>query len=537
MYGYRRGSIFWALTLIGVGAIFLYQNFNPAVHPWQIIAKFWPILIIFWGLSKLIDHLQAHAHPETAAPPLFSGSEVVLLVLILVLGTLISKIVLRPWHRWSDLGIQVDDDEFSNLFLDSFTYSQNLSQAVKPQPHLVVEDQRGDLEIRGADQSTIDVIAKKVIRADGEAAARKLSDNLKVEIVEEGGHYVLRSNRRSLTEGGNHVKIDLVVRVPKATTTEITSERGDVSLETVRGDQTLSSLHGDVRISNAEGLVRVHKTGGLTEVGPVKGTVELDGRGNDVTISDVTGAATVNGEFSGSVEFRNVSQTLRFTSSRTDLTLQKLTGRLTMDLGSLEARGLDGPFEISTRHKDITLEEFRHSVKIADTNGDIQLRTSIAPTHPIEVDSKKGDIELTLPTSSNFQVDANSRHGEAECDFSGPNLKVQKEGEAPAITGSYGKGGPTIHLSTAYGTIRLTHQGANPPPAKPAEPSGGDDETELRPPPPAFARHHGPDAVEIAPMHWAREITLSLSSLRSRRFETRQDSARHHACLIVAHAR
>jgi hypothetical protein len=114
---------------------------------------------------------------------------------------------------------------------------------------------------------------------------------------------------------------------------------------------------------------------------------------------------------------------------------------------------------------------------------------------------------------------------------------VQKEGEAPAITGSYGKGGPTIHLSTAYGTIRLTHQGANPPPAKPAESSGGDDETELRPPPPAFARHRGPDTADIGPVHRAREMTLSLSGLRSRLFETLHDSARHHGCLIIAHAR
>ena len=52
VYTYRHGSIFWALTLIGVGAIFLWQNFNSAIHPWQLIAKFWPILIIFWGLSR-----------------------------------------------------------------------------------------------------------------------------------------------------------------------------------------------------------------------------------------------------------------------------------------------------------------------------------------------------------------------------------------------------------------------------------------------------------------------------------------------------
>src|SRR5260370_39319717 len=141
---YRRGSIFWPLILIAVGAIFLYQNFTPAVHPWQIIAKFWPILIIFWGLSKLIDYLQAQAHPEQPAPRLFSGSEVILLVLILLLGTLISKIVLTRHHWASNLGIDMGDEDFGNLFLDSFTYTQTLAEPARPQPHLVIGDQRGD---------------------------------------------------------------------------------------------------------------------------------------------------------------------------------------------------------------------------------------------------------------------------------------------------------------------------------------------------------------------------------------------------------
>jgi LiaI-LiaF-like transmembrane region len=54
-YTHRRGSIFWALTLIAVGSLFLYHNFDPSIRPWHLIAKFWPVLIIFWGLSKLID--------------------------------------------------------------------------------------------------------------------------------------------------------------------------------------------------------------------------------------------------------------------------------------------------------------------------------------------------------------------------------------------------------------------------------------------------------------------------------------------------
>ena len=115
-YTHRRGSIFWALILIAVGGLFLAHNFNPSLHPWQLIAKYWPVLIIFWGISKLIDYIHAQAHADTAAQPLFSGSEGVLLILILLLGTLISHAVLHPWREWPGaLGINVDKDGWGSV--------------------------------------------------------------------------------------------------------------------------------------------------------------------------------------------------------------------------------------------------------------------------------------------------------------------------------------------------------------------------------------------------------------------------------------
>src|ERR1019366_5417193 len=185
VYTYRRGSIFWALTLIAVGTIFLWQNFDPGIHAWQLIAKFWPIVIIFWGLSKLLDYVQAQAHPDTTPPPLFSGSEVVMLALVLVLGTVVSKVVL---HHWQHMGWNVNGDEISDMFMNSYSFAKSTSQPVEGSPRLVLEDQRGDVEIRGAEQHEINVMAKESIRADDENAARKLSDNLKLELVEEAGH-------------------------------------------------------------------------------------------------------------------------------------------------------------------------------------------------------------------------------------------------------------------------------------------------------------------------------------------------------------
>ena len=452
VYNYRRGSIFWALTLIGIGAIFLLHNFDPAFRPWELIAKFWPALIIFWGLSKLIDYLRAQAHPDIVPPPLFSGSEVVMLILILLLGTLVSKVVLHPWQP---NGWRIDDDAISNLFLDSYTYTRNLSQPTTGKPHLVLDDARGDVEIRGADQASIDVMAKENIRAEDENAAKKLSDQLKFDFVQEAGQYVLRSNRRSLPDDGRRITVDLSLRVPLSTGSEVGSERGDITVEGLNGDQTLATQKGDVRATNIQGLVKIQKSGGSTEVRGVKGSVDLDGRGDDIEVADVSDTVTVHGEFTGALQFSNIGQTLHYESLRTDLTAQKLSGRLEMEVGSMEVNGVDGPLEITTRQKDINVDEFKHSLRISDTNSQITLHTSTPPTHDIQVESKNGGVELSLPPNSNFQIEASSRHGEVECDFTGPELKLVKEGDTPTITGSYGVGGPMIRINTNYGTIRI----------------------------------------------------------------------------------
>lgn len=473
-YGYHRGSIFWALTLIAVGSLFLYQNFNPELRAWHLIAKYWPVIIIFWGLSKLVDYVQASRHPESAPPRLFTGGEVFLLLVILALGSAVSRLVLRPWHEWPRaFGLDLDAD----FLFNPYSYQETLSVPAKQDIRLMVEDQRGDVEIRSSDKPVIEAIVKREIKAENEAAAKKINDVLKVEIVEEAGTFVVRSNRNSLPGEGRTVQIGLVLRVPKGASTDVTSERGEVSIDGLRGDQTVTARRGDVRVSNVEGLVRIHKSGGSATLRDIRGNVEVDGRGDDVEASGVTGVVTVNGEFSGNVEFSGVGQTLRFTSSRTSMTAQRLTGNLSMERGSLKARGVDGPFEISTRQKDITLAEFSHSVKVVTTNGNVRLETSTPPTQPVEVEVRKGEIELALPEKSNFRIDASSRHGEVESDFTGPGLKVNQEAESPSITGSHGQGGPAIRLTNSYGTISLQHLGKRhaeggevTPPKPPASP-------------------------------------------------------------------
>ncbi|TAM83183.1 MAG: hypothetical protein EPN47_06180 [Acidobacteria bacterium] len=465
IYRHHRGSIFWALTLIAIGAIFLYQNFNPIVRPWHLIAKYWPVLIIFWGLSKLIDYFHARNHPEAQPHSLLSAGEIVLLIVVLIIGTALSKALLRPWGGWPSV-MGMNDQQFAEIFFNSYTFTQRVSQDVEGSAHLLVVNRRGNVEIRGADQKSIGAVIQETVWAENESAARKIADRLQFQIAQNGGQYELTSNLDSILSSGRTVRLDMAIRVPQSTTSDVAVDDGDVTVRGLKGNQTLTSRRGDVQANDIDGILRIHESRGTTSASKIDGSVEIEGRGEDVGVRDVTGSVTVEGNFSGATRFEAVARTLRYNSSRTNLMTQNLTGNLTMDMSNLTANGVGGPFELSTRDKDILLENFKFNVKIVNSNGAVHLQTTTPPTHPIDVDLKKGDITLSLPVSSNFQVDAVSHNGGVSCDF--PGLKVSKEPPMPAIEGTYGSNGPMIRLSSTYGDIHLLRLQTPPPPAAPS---------------------------------------------------------------------
>lgn len=466
-YRHHRGSIFWALTLIAIGALFLYHNFNSGVRPWHLMAKYWPLVIIFWGISKLIDYFHARNHPEAAPRSLFSGGELFLLIVVLVMGTILSKTLLRPWGDWPSM-MGMGDQQFAEIFFNSYTFTQNVSQNVQGNPHLLVVNRKGNVDLRGTDQQNIVAVIQETVWAENETAARKIADRLKFHIAQDGGQYELASNLDSLPHSGHTMKLDMLIRVPQSTTAEVTVDQGDVNVAGLRGDQTLTTRRGDVRASNLQGVLRVHQTRGTTSASNINGSLDIEGRGGDIAVRNVTGSVTVEGNFSGAAGFEDIAQTLRYNSSRTSLTLQKLTGNLSMDMGNLTANGVGGPFELSTRDKDILLENFKYNVKIINSNGDVHLQAATPPTHPIEVDLKKGEITLSLPASSNFQVDAVSHNGDVSSEF--PGLQISKSPPMPAIKGNYGKNGPMIRLTSTYGDIHLLRTQSAPAPPPPPHP-------------------------------------------------------------------
>ncbi|MGA7626025.1 MAG: DUF5668 domain-containing protein, partial [Candidatus Acidiferrales bacterium] len=78
--GRQRSSIFSGLLLILLGTLLLLARFHPGLAVWHLFWRYWPILIILWGLAKLIDNLAAHKAGQLR-PPILTGAEAALLVL------------------------------------------------------------------------------------------------------------------------------------------------------------------------------------------------------------------------------------------------------------------------------------------------------------------------------------------------------------------------------------------------------------------------------------------------------------------------
>src|SRR5262249_53412745 len=82
------GAMFWALSIVAIGVLLLAHNLGYSVRIWSYVARYWPGLLIVWGLLKFVDYFRFRNAAESR--PLFSAGEVVLLIFVIFAGSAIT---------------------------------------------------------------------------------------------------------------------------------------------------------------------------------------------------------------------------------------------------------------------------------------------------------------------------------------------------------------------------------------------------------------------------------------------------------------
>jgi DUF4097 and DUF4098 domain-containing protein YvlB len=462
---YRR-SFAGPLVLIILGIVFLLGNLH--MLSWArlgtLFAHYWPALLILWGVVKVIEYQQAQREGVSARG--IGAGGIFLVILIVVSGLIATGVAPHLGELRENLNF--DDNDLENLFHDSYNFDDHLEQDLPASANsLRVNDDHGAVRVSVADDNKITVAVRKRVGAENQGDADKYNSETKPTITTVGGQLTLDAK----TQGaGNHpVQTDLDIAIPRKMELHITSRRGDVSVTGRDGDVEINSQHGDVSVEEVTGNLKLNLEKSSAKIEQITGDVHINGRLNEVAVTDVKGAAQLEGEFGESVKLSRITKNVNFKSSRTDLEFSRIDGDLELDSDDLHADQITGPVRLTTRSKQIRLEDVSGDVRLQNENGGVDV--TMRSLGNVQIDNRSGDIALSLPEKAGFHLDAHTRDGQIESDFS--ELKVDSDDRQAKASGTVGNGASHIVLNNDHDSIEIHRYSAKAmaPPAVPAVPA------------------------------------------------------------------
>jgi DUF4097 and DUF4098 domain-containing protein YvlB len=456
----KRTSVVAPLLLIGIGILFLARNMYPDLALIDYFARYWPVLLILWGVLRLAEILFWAATEKELPARGMSGGEWILIVFLCLIG--LSVHTVRGFENWwPRSGITMGGID---MFGESFDYPIAAEKPAGKSPRIVIEAFRGNARITGTDTNVVKVTGHKTIRSLEQSRADRANQDSPFEITGDANELTIRTNQDHV--GGNQrITDEMEITVPKGSTIEAHGRYGDFDINDIAGNVEIVSDNSGVRLQNIAGEVKIDlRKSDIIRAINVKGPVDLKGHGADVELQDIDGQVTIAGTYSGVIQFRNISKPLRFNGQQTDLNIEKLPGQVRMALGDFTATNLVGPVRLNTRSRDVHISDFTNSLEVSVERGDVELRPGKLPIAKMDVHAHFGDIEVSLPVTAKFDLTGTTGRGEVYSDFGAP-LHTERNGNGGAIRGS--SGGPVINLQTERGKMTVRKATADDKPFTP----------------------------------------------------------------------
>jgi len=451
----RRGSVIGPLILIGIGGLFLMRNLWPEIPYMDIVAKFWPYVLILWGGLRLAEILMWASMSKPIPRNGISGGEWMLVFLICIVGgTMYTARHYATWfpaRAWHGVTLDFGGDN----------YDYTLASVDKPcakNCKVLIESFRGNAKVTGSkDATTVSASGHETVRSMQQSDADNANKQTPLELVQQGDQIIVRTNQDRVSDR-TQVTAELEITVPLGSSVEAHGRQGDFDIQTINGGVDISSDNAGVRLENIGGDVRIDlRRSDIVRAIGVKGNVDLKGRGQDVELQNVDGQVTVGGTYTGQIQLSNLAKPLRYEDTQVTVNCEKLPGQIHMGLGEFTGNNIVGPIRLNARSRDVQISDFTQSLDLTLDRGNVEMRPG--KTVPkIEVHTRSGDIELALPENAKLDLKASTDRGEVHNDY-GDSLRVEENNRGATIAG--GSGGPQVRLETGRGAVTVRKASAD----------------------------------------------------------------------------
>ncbi len=453
----RRSSVVAPLLLIGIGGLFLAHNMYPDLPLLDYLARYWPFLIILWGGLRLIEVLIWAATDKPLPVRGTGGGEWMLVILLIVFGGSLHAV--RGYNGgWWPHNVTIGG---LDMFGDSYEYPIAVEKQASKNPHIVIENFRGNAKITGADTDTVKVGGHRTIRSLDQSGANAANGEAAFELAGDANEVIVRNNSDRLSNGTVRITAEMEITVPRNATIEAHGRLGDFDISDINGEVQVISDNAGVRLQNLGGDARIDlgKSDIIRVIG-VKGLVDVKGKGHDLDLQNIEGPVTIAGAYSGVITFHHLAKALRFNGERTDLSIEKIPGQVRMTLSDFTGTNLVGPIHISGRSRDVTVSDFSNELDVSVDRGDINLRPGGVPLSKIDAQTRTGEVTLSLPPSARFALTATTSRGDVTNDFGSP-IRTQNDGRGSEMLGSTGAGSPPVDLHTEHGNVTVRRAAAD----------------------------------------------------------------------------
>lgn len=443
----RPRSITGPLILVLIGVVFLLNNLGHNLPVWSLAWDYWPILLVVLGVIGLVEVLY---HVGRGGAPMrgFGG------------GGIFWIVVLIGFFSWAGHRGNVHIGPFTNggvnILGSDYEYDVNATGASQGVSRLVLDNVHGNISLKGEEgNGDVKVSGRKTIRAFSRTDADRANQQSNIRVDRQGDLLIVHaedpSGSRMLS-----VTTDLDITVPKTLDIEARGRTGDFTADSVGGSVDVVSGRGDIRLTGIGKDVKIEASRtGLVRASGVKGNLDVTSHsGNDVQIDNITGQVTINGEYSGNLEFGQISKSFHFQSRQSDFRVEKLPGTITMDLSDLKINNALGPVRFKTGSRDVHVTDTTDSLELDLNRGDIEIIQTKTPLPKMDVHTRNGDIALAIPAAAAYEIEGKTRNGDTNNEFGDP-FHTDRDGRGGTIKGKSGISGPQISLETERGTVTV----------------------------------------------------------------------------------
>ena len=292
---------------------------------------------------------------------------------------------------------------------------------VTPGATLDVTTVRGKVYVDGDDarqiriEGTVTVRPAAGFRTSGNPLdiARRVAEKPRIEVADN----VVRLRPPSAPEEQVSVTVSYEIRVPRDTKVIVSTDSGEVEVNTVTGPVT---------IDTQSSLITLTRLGGKAEVKTQSGDVKVDGASAGLRVATGSSAMTLRG-LAGALEARTESGAVRASFAG--------AGSADVETGSsaIHLDGLSGRLQVRTR------------------SGRVELRGT--PSAAWDVTTGSSLIEAGFAPAAKFTLDATSSSSSVQL----KGVTVNGVTEKGRASGTVGGGGPTVRLASRSGQIHIGH--------------------------------------------------------------------------------